>query len=405
MITKKLNKIIEEDNEYLFQNYGSRLPVCFVRGEDSVLFDQDNNQYIDFLSGIAVSALGYGNRGFLKTIHSQIDSIIHTSNFFFNTQQIDAAKLISELAFKGKTLFLNSGTEANEAAIKLSRRYGLSQSRKKYQIITFTNSFHGRTFGSMSATAQKKIHGGFGPVLKGFTYLPFNDSEAFNKEIDSNDNTAAVMLELIQGEGGINIAEKEFVKNIAQRCAEKNILLVIDEVQTGIGRTGKPFAFMHYGIKPDIITLAKGLGGGIPVSALHAKAELAEYLPAGTHGCTFGGNHLATAATSAVLKEMKKDSIYKNISKAEKFIIERMKKLREKTSIINETRGMGLHIGIELSIPGGDIVRKALEKGLLINCTAGNVLRIMPPLNIKMSTLKAGMKILEDILLEEDNKK
>ncbi|MBP8178395.1 MAG: aminotransferase class III-fold pyridoxal phosphate-dependent enzyme, partial [Spirochaetes bacterium] len=292
-VSKKLQTLIEQDNQYLFQNYGTRLPACFIKGKGSELFDQDGKRYIDFFAGIAVNSLGYNHPALNSALHKQIDAIMHSSNWFFNKQQIEAAQLLSETSFPGKTLFTNSGTEANEAAIKLARKYGISQSNDKYHIISFTNSFHGRTFGAMSATAQEKIRSGFGPIVPGFIYVPFNDVTQFKKTLEANKGKiCAVITELVQGEGGITVADSYFIQEINSLCKENNILLIIDEVQTGIARTGKMFAYQHYDIQPDIISLAKGLGGGVPIGAIHAQNFLVEFFPKGTHGTTFGGNHL-----------------------------------------------------------------------------------------------------------------
>jgi predicted acetylornithine/succinylornithine family transaminase len=399
--SKKLKNIIEQDREYLFQNYGSRKPVCFVNGRDSFLYDQDGKEYIDFFSGVAVSNLGYGNRAIATALRSQLDSIIHSSNHFYNLQQIRAAALISELSFPGKTLFSNSGTEANEAAIKLARRYGLSLHKDRYQIITFVNSFHGRTMGSMTATGQKKIHDGFGPLPRGFVYLPYNDINAFRKEVKRNRDVAAVMLEPIQGEGGVLAADKDFVREVAEICRNSNILLIIDEVQTGFGRTGTLFGYQQYDIIPDIITLAKAIGGGLPLGAIHAKSYLADHLGAGAHGSTFGGNHMACAAAEALMKELKKPALLKNVAKVSQYLMEELKRISASTALVKEVRGMGLIIGIEMTRPGMDIVLKALEKGLVINCTAEKVIRVMPPLNIPLSVAKKGMGILKEILMSE----
>lgn len=398
MTSAKLSKIIKNDREYLFQNYGDRLPVCFIRGNGSLLYDQDDRQYIDFFSGIAVSNLGYGNSAITRAITDQANSIIHSSNWYFNRDQIKAAQLISELSFPGKTLFLNSGTEANEAALKLARKYGLSTSKKRIQIVSFVNSFHGRTMGSMSATGQKKIHTGFGPLVPGFIYLPYNDPKAAARELKKNRNIAAVIIEMVQGEGGILPADPEFVDTVFSMCRQNRILTIVDEVQTGIGRTGKIFAYQHYGVTPDIITIAKGLGGGVPVSALHARDDLASYLDRGSHGSTFGGNHLACAAAAAVLGEMKKKNFMNNVERISNFMFDRLEKLRDELDMIQDIRGMGLHIGVELDRPGMPFVTRALEEGLVINCTAERVLRITPPLNTRLSTVRAGMKILENIL-------
>ncbi len=400
-MSKKLQKIIEDDKRYLFQNYGDRLPVCFVRGDESYLYDQDEKKYIDFFSGIAVSSLGYKSKSLSDALHKQVDNIIHTSNWYYNKEQNEAAKAISELSFPGKTLFVNSGTEANEAAIKLARKYGQAISPKKYQIISFKGSFHGRTFGSLSATAQDKIRKGFGPILTGFKYCPMNNLDAFIKKLAKNKNICAIMIEMIQGEGGIIVADKPFIKKLFALCKKNKILTIVDEVQTGAGRTGKPFSYQHYNIKPDIITLAKGIGGGIPVGAIHTKDNLAKFLNPGSHGTTFGGNHLASSAVAAVCNELGKGKILDNVNKTGAYIFQELNRIKNKVSFIKEVRGMGLHIGIELNKGGMDIVKKGLEQGIVINCTAEKVLRIMPPLTIPMKTVKEGMAIVEKIFMEE----
>jgi len=399
--SSKLAKLISEDKEYLFQNYGDRLPVAFIKGDGSYLFDQDNRKYIDLFSGIAVSSLGYSHQAFQKAIHGQVDRIIHSSNWFLNPEQIEAAKLISETSFPGKTLFVNSGTEANEAAIKLARRYGLGINKRKYKIVTFTGSFHGRTFGSMSATAQEKIHGGFGPIVPGFIYVPYNDKKALRKVMKKSKQIAAVMLELIQGEGGINVADQDFVREVFDLCNQNGVLTIVDEVQTGIGRTGKTFVHQHFGVTPDILTLAKGLAGGVPIGAIHAKNFLTEFLPKGTHGTTFGGNHLACAAAAAVLREVKKKQFSAGVMAASDYVFERLKKMKQKTHYIKSLRGIGLLIGIELAEEGYPLVKEALAEYLVINCTAGNIIRIMPPLNIDMKVLAEGMDIFEKLILRK----
>ncbi len=395
---------MSDDKSYLFQNYGDRLPVCFVKGKNCFLYDQDNRKYIDFFSGIAVSSVGYGNAQYVKALHRQIDNLIHSSNWYYNNEQTQAAKLLAELSFPGKTLFANSGTEANEAAIKLARRFGLAHHKGKFEIVTFTNSFHGRTFGGMSATAQTKIHDGFGPLVPGFKYLPFNDIKAFSKELKKDRNICAVLIELIQGEGGIMIADSEFVREVFRLCNKNAVLTIVDEVQTGIGRTGAMFAYQHYNVVPDIITLAKGLGGGVPVGAIHAKNFLSDFFPRGSHGSTFGGNHLACAAAAAVLKQVGKKSFQKNVNSVGAFILDTLHQLKQRVNFISEVRGRGLHIGIELTMPGAPLVSKALSRGLLINCTAEKVIRIMPPLTINLKTAEAGMKIFESVFLEERDK-
>lgn len=395
-MSQKLDKIIETDKEFLFQNYGNRLPVCFTKAENSCLYDQDGNKYIDFLSGIAVNTLGYADEEFKQTLKNQIDSIIHSSNWFFNAEQIKAAELISDISFPGRTLFVNSGTEANEAAIKLSRLYGLSQSENKYEIVSFTNSFHGRTFGAMTATAQNKIHSGFGPLPEGFHYLNFGDIDAF-KNVISKNTVCAVILEPIQGEGGILIPDKQYLSEIVNLCKSNNILIITDEIQTGIGRTGKFFGYQHFDFIPDIISMAKGLGSGIPVGAIHCSTNLSNYLAAGKHGTTFGGNHLACTAASYTIKKLKDPSFLNNVNQISEQLFSKLNDISKKYSFVKEVRGLGLHIGIELTIPGMEFVKTALANGLIINCTADKVLRIMPPLTISSEEVNAGLEILDQV--------
>ncbi len=254
----------------------------------------------------------------------------------------------------------------------------------------------------MSATGQKKIYEGFGPIVEGFSYIAMNDMDALRRAL-SRENVTALMIELVQGEGGIYIANREFVKEAEALCKKNGILLIIDEVQTGIGRTGRAFGFQNYGVKPDIITLAKGLAGGVPIGAIHARAELADYLPRGTHGSTFGGNQLATAAACAVLKELKKKSLLDGVNRSGAMIMSGLKDMQKKFPVIREVRGLGLHIGMELDRPGSVIVEKALARGLVINCTSDKVLRIMPPLTIRTAAIKNGLAIIEDILKEEES--
>ena len=392
MKTEEIKKL---DNKYLFQNYGEKLPVCFSHGEGSTAYDHSGKKYIDFLAGIAVNTFGYNDPILTEALKSQVEKIIHSSNHIYNLEQIKAAELIGIKSFIGKTLFCNSGTEANEAAIKLARRYGTTINPEKYNIISFAKSFHGRTFGSMTATAQAKIYNGFGPLVPGFKHIPFNDIETFEKEAD--DNTCAVMLEMFQGEGGIIKAEESFVKKIRKICSEKKILMIIDEIQTGIGRTGKAFAYQHYGIEPDIITLAKGLAGGVPIGAIHAKDELVKHFPGGAHGTTFGGNHLASAGVKSVLSRLD-GALLSHVNKISEMIYSRVDQIRKTDSRIVSTRGMGLLIGIEMSFKGRPLVIEALNNGLLMNCTADNIIRFLPALNITEEETVEGLDIFEKTL-------
>lgn len=391
----KINEIKNLDNKYLFQNYGEKLSVCFKYGEGSTAYDYEGKKYIDFLAGIAVNTFGYNDPILSEALKSQVEKIIHSSNHLYNLEQIEAAKLLNEKSFKGKTLFVNSGTEANEAAIKLARRYGTSINSEKYKIISFDKSFHGRTFGSMTATAQSKIYNGFGPLVPGFKHIPFNDIEAFEKEAD--ETTCAVILEMIQGEGGIIKADEAFVKAIRKICTDKKIIMIIDEIQTGVGRTGKAFAYQHYGFEPDIITLAKGLAGGVPIGAIHAKDELVQHFPGGAHGTTFGGNHLASAGAKSVLSRLD-SSLLKHVNKISDIIVSGIESIRKNDPRIKSIRGMGLLIGIEMSFKGRPLVLKALENGLLMNCTSENIIRFVPALNITEEEVSEGLDIFEKTL-------
>lgn len=393
-----IDEIIKNDKNYLFQNYGDRLPVEFVKGNDVFLYDEEGKEYLDFLSGISVSNLGYNNPRIQTAMHAQLDSIIHTSNWFHNSNQISVAKLISESAFAGKTLFVNTGTEANEAAIKLARKYGLAKDPERYYIITFEKSFHGRTFGSMSATANPKINTGFGPIVPGFIHVPFNDIVAFNKAI-SEYKVCAVMTELVQGEGGINLIDKNFLNDVIASCKKHDIILIADEVQTALGRTGAMYVHQHFGIKPDILTLAKGLGNGIPCGALHAKDELAQYLPAGAHGTTFGGNHLAMRAAEEVLTILMEPGFLENVQKLSQTAFNALDEIRKSNPLIKDIRGVGLHIGVELDVESGfEYVKKGLDKGIVLNCTAGNVIRLMPPVTISEENLLKGIALFKETI-------
>lgn len=396
-----LNEIMKLDNEFLFQNYG-RQPVAFERGNGCYLYDYSGKAYLDFFAGVAVSTLGYGDNALTRAMHEQIDRVIHTSNHYYNLQQAEAAQLLSELTFKGKTLFSNSGTEANEGALKLARRWGQAISPEKFKIISFVNSFHGRTFGSMSATGQKKIYDGFGPVVPGFIHLPYNDIGAFRNIVSTEGHSiCGVMIELVQGEGGIRIADKNFINEVFKLCREYNILTILDEIQTGIGRSGKACAYQNFNLDPDIITLAKGLAGGMPIGAIHVKDELSKVFTKGAHGTTFGGNHLACAAASAILREIKNGKLLANVNKSAEALENGLNKLMTKHKFINHTRCLGLLAGIELDFPGIDIVKKSLNNGLIINCTADKVLRLAPPLTITVDEINKGIDILDKIFSEE----
>ncbi len=396
-MNRNLSETVQLDKAQLFQNYGDRLSAAFTRGEASFLYDSEGKQYIDFLAGISVNNIGYAHPTFTTALQKQLASLIHTSNWYYNNEQAEAGACISAASFPGRTLFSNSGTEANEAAIKLARHYGTLKDPDHYEIVSFSKSFHGRTFGGMSATAQEKIKKGFGPLVPGFVHAAYNDYDDFVAKL--SDRTCAVMIELVQGEGGIIVAKPEFVKKVAACCRERGILLIIDEIQTGMYRTGKFFAYQHYDIEPDIITLAKALANGIPAGAMHAKEALVTMLPAGYHGTTFGGNHLAMRAVCEVFSVMNEKGFQEHVQDLSTLFFERLKAIKGKCSLVIDLRGIGLHIGLELTTEAMPYVKEALKHGLVINCTAVNVIRIMPPLVMSVECANRGLDILEQILL------
>ncbi|AAM25625.1 acetylornithine transaminase [Caldanaerobacter subterraneus] len=390
--------MITYEKKYLMDTY-NRYPIMLVKGEGTRVWDSEGNAYLDFVAGIAVNSLGHCHPALVEAIKKQAETLIHCSNLYWNEKQIELARMISENSFGGKVFFANSGAEANEGAIKLARKYAsLKYGGKRYKIITAKNSFHGRTFGALTATGQEKYHKGFGPLLAGFKYVPLNDIEALYEAVD--DEVCAIMLEVIQGEGGIHEATPEYVKAVRKICDENDLLFILDEVQTGIGRTGKLFGYEHYGVVPDIMTLAKGLGGGFPIGAIVAKEDKAVFKP-GDHASTFGGNPLACAAGIAVLNEVTKDGFLEGVDKKGKYFREGLETLQKKHKVVKEIRGKGLMVGCEVDLEdASEIVLKALEKGLLINSVSHNVLRFVPPLIVTEEEIDEALQILDDVLSE-----
>ncbi len=373
----------------LFENY-RRLPVKFVRGEGVYLYDDKGKRYLDFLAGIAVNTLGYGDKELTEVICEQAKRLLHISNLFENPWQEEVAEeLLREFWTKGRVFFCNSGAEANEAAIKLVRKYWRNRGEDRYRIVVFKNGFHGRTYGSLSATAQPKFHEGFQPMLEGFDWADLNDISSVEKAV--GEKTGAVMLEVIQGEGGINECTEDFLRNLQDFCSEKNLLLVIDEVQTGMGRTGRFFAYQHYGLKPDIVTLAKGLGGGLPIGAVIAREEVALSMGPGSHGSTFGGNPLVCEASKVVIRKVKE--LLPHVEEVGSYFKEKLQALK-----VGEVKGKGLMLGLDIGRDCSEVVKKALEKGLVINCTAGSVLRFLPPLIVEKEHVDEAIGILEEVL-------
>jgi acetylornithine/N-succinyldiaminopimelate aminotransferase len=373
-------KWIEKGKKCLANTY-TRFPIVVTKGEGCWLWDMDGRRYLDFLSGIAVCNLGHAPRAVVEGLNNQANKLFHVSNLFHTETQIRAAELLVEHSFGDKVFFCNSGAEANEAAFKLARRY----SWKKYgegraEIIAMQNSFHGRTMATLSATGQTKFQVGFSPLLEGFTFVPLNDGEALEKAVSKK--TCAVILELIQSEGGVYVATKEYVTQLRRLADEKDILVILDEVQTGIGRTGKLFGYEHYGIEPDVISLAKALGSGFPVGAIIAKDQAAAAFEPGTHASTFGGNALACSAIVATMNTLMEDGVVANCEKMGKYLVEGLLAFKRRFPIIVDIRGMGLLLGVELSIEGEPLVQEFMKEGVILYATKGNVLRLLPPLVI-----------------------
>lgn len=387
----KIPEIFDTYKEYIMPTY-TKLPLVFVKGKGSYLWDIHAKKYLDFFPGWGVGNLGHCHPKVMQAVRDQISKLIFIPNNYYHLAQAKLAKEIVYWSYPGKVFFCNSGAEANEAAIKFSRKFG----QGRYEIITFENSFHGRTLAALAATGQKKYQEGFAPLPEGFKIVKFNDSEALNLAI--TDKTIAIMLELVQGEGGINVARKDFVLALRKLCDEKKLLLIIDEVQTGVGRTAKLFCYQHYGIIPDIMTLAKSLGGGLPIGAMVVKKEIADTLGPGMHASTFGGSPVICRAALAVLKAIQKEKLLTHAQRMGEYLFLKLNELKDKYTIIKEVRGLGLMAGVELNIEGKTIVEKCIEKGLLINCTHERVLRLMPALNITKKEIDKAIGIIEEVL-------
>lgn len=380
--------VIQQYDSFVIANYG-RTPIVMDRGEGSYIWDLDGKKYLDFFPGWGCSAIGHCHPKVVSAIQTQVERLIHIDNTFYTVSQGKLAQLIAERSFGGKSFFCNSGAEANEAAIKLARRH---TSAGRYKIITMEKSFHGRTFGAMSATAQSKTHAGHQPLLPGFTYVPFNDVDAVAYAIDAE--TAAILVEPIQGEGGIRVPDEEYLPKLRDICDENQMLLILDEVQSGCGRTGKTFAYQHTSIEPDIMTLAKALGAGAPIGAMVATEEVAASLTPGSHATTYGANPLVISAAIAMLEVIESEGLLDNAVRMGDTIREKVAELRKEFSFIEGVRGKGLMLGIELSIPGAPIVNASLDRGLRVNCTQDTILRILPAINVTADQVDEAFEIL-----------
>jgi len=382
-------------DKYMFQTYG-RFPITLVKGEGCRLWDENGKEYIDFVGGIAVCSLGHSSPLVTKVLNEQSKELVHVSNLYYTVPQTRLARLLVENSFADRVFFCNSGAESNEAAIKLAKRY----SNEKYgpdrnTIITMKGSFHGRTMATLSATGQDKIKEGFNPLLDGFIFVPFNDIDSLEQKID--DSVCAVMLEPVQGEGGVVCPDKGYLKAVREVCDSKDLLLIFDEVQVGMGRTGKLFAYENFDIVPDIMTLAKALGNGLPIGAMLAKEKLASAFGPGSHATTFGGTPLVTAVAEAVVKSLIEDGLLQHCYETGEYFRKELDKLKEKYDFIKEVRGYGLIIGMELSEPGAEIVTLCMEKGFFINCAQNNVLRFIPPLTVSREEVDLLINCLNDI--------
>ena len=388
------NDVFELTGKYIMNTY-KRFPIALKSGQGVILYDYDGNEYLDFLAGISVNALGYNNPVIVKAVRELAEGLFHTSNLFYTLNQSKLAELLVENSDLDKAFFCNSGAEANEGAIKLARKWG----KGRYEIIAMENSFHGRTMGALSATGQTKYQKGFEPSLTGFKFAPYNNLSALERMI--NDNTVGIMLEPLQAEGGIIVPDKEYIKGVEKLCREKNLLMILDEVQTGICRTGKLFAYQHFDVKPDIITMAKALGGGLPIGMMLAKAEVASSFEPGNHASTFGGGEFITGVALASLKALLDHEIADHAARVGEYFLSELKLLAAKHSDkVTEARGKGLLLGLELkdNVSLSDFGAELLKNGLLTASAGSNVVRFAPPLIVEIEDVDKALKIVDETL-------
>lgn len=393
-----MTDIVEDGNRYSMNTYNRGTRVI-KEAKGCYLKDMEGKEYLDMIAGISVCNLGHSHPAVVEAIQQQAEKLIHISNLYWIPEQVELAKLLVENSFADMAFFCNSGGEANEAAIKLARKY----SYKKYgegrnEIIAMTSSFHGRTLATLSITYNKKYQEGFGPMPGGFKFASFNDIDSVKAEI--TEKTCAVIVEPVQGEGGVNVAEEKFLKELKNICVQKDILLIFDEIQCGMARTGKLFAYEHFGIEPDIMSLAKALGNGFPIGAMLAIEEVAAVFNPGDHGTTFGGNPLACSAALATLKYILREKLWETVERKGNYFKEQLQTLVEKHPLVKQTKGKGLMLGLELKTAGAPFVQKMAEEGILINCTAENILRFLPPFIIEERDIRRTVEALDKILSE-----
>ncbi|BDA09329.1 aspartate aminotransferase family protein [Megamonas funiformis] len=375
----------------------ARYNIVLDHGDGPYVYDTKGKKYIDFLAGIAVNVVGHNYKPLVDAVSKQAGKMIHCSNLYYTEVQVEAAEKLKKLSGMDKVFFGNSGAEANEGAIKLARKYATNIDPEKIQIISALHSFHGRTLATLTATGQDHYHHGFGPLPAGFDYVPYNDIQAL--EAKMSDKTCAVMLEAIQGEGGVHVPDPDYLPKVRALCDKYNAVLIFDEVQCGMGRTGTFFGCQQFGVKPDIVTLAKGLAGGVPIGAFMATDKVASAFHAGDHGSTFGGNPLACAAACVVLDALIDGNLMENAKEIGAYLQSKFEEYKAKyPNLIKEVRGRGLILGMELTRPGREIANECLDYGAIINCTAGNVLRFVPPLNITKAHVDELISVLDKVL-------
>jgi acetylornithine/N-succinyldiaminopimelate aminotransferase len=390
----KTQAVVDTFDRYVVPNY-KRYPVCLVRGSGSKVWDAEGTEYLDLFPGWGCNLLGHCPEPIVQAVQEQVAKLIHVPNTWYTEQQGEWARLLSERSFGGQAFFCNSGTEANEAAIKLVR---LRTDGKRYKIVTFKGGFHGRTMGSVSATAQPKYHEGLGPMVAGFQYAPHGDLDAVEKLID--DQTGGILVEPILGEGGVVPAPAGFLQGLRRIADERDLLLVFDEVQCGCGRTGKWFGYQHFGVTPDVITLAKSLCAGIAGGAMLTTVELAKHLRPGMHAATFGGNPIAAAAGIAAIEMIERENLLDHVARIAEVFRQRMEDLKARCDVVRDVRVFGMMIGVELSIDGTAVVQECLENNLLVNCTQGRVIRLLPAMTLSAAEVNDGCDRLSDAILE-----
>lgn len=391
-----MKQMMEQSEQYLIHSY-NRYPIVLDYGEDVYLFDVEGNKYLDFGAGIAVCALGYSDEVYKEALKKQIDKGIHFSNYFYSQPLMQAAEGLAKATGMDKVFMANSGTEANEGALKLARKYAIMQGHEeRHEIISMNKAFHGRSMGALSVTGTAKYREPFEPMIGGVTFADYNDLESVKRAV--TDKTYAIIVEVIQGEGGIYPAQPEFLQGIRELCSEHDILMICDEIQCGMGRSGKMFAYEQYGIKPDIVTMAKGIGNGMTVGAIATTEAVGKALVPGDHGTTFGGSPLACAAVVATLEEFGKKQIPAHVSEVGDYLAERLQYIADTKEVAKEARGLGLMRGLELTEPAGPYILKALEKGVILMSAGTHVIRFIPPLIIEKKHVDEMIAVLEDIL-------